>query len=302
MKIRKEAISNNFELGIFGLGYESRSVSAFEKYKSLIDNNIAVGYDTHTNCLHYQSNKTQFGVGCEDVFEGNNTKVFSKVHEFINTKDYITPINCLIDITVMSRHRLATLICFLIDNLPLRSTITIVYSLSSFVEPPEGVSPIRVVGEITEQLSGNLGNLSLPSSLVIGLGYEKDKALGVYNYLDSTYTFLFVPKSSEERFEAEVMKNNDSLFRSTPKSNIFYYDVSAPYSTYLDLKSLILDISDFSRPLLIPLGPKILSALSVIIGKELHPELPVWRASSEYNEVPTERPSSGTEISFTIDI
>lgn len=302
MKIRKEAIDNNFDLAIFGLGYESRSISAFKKYKAHSKSNVAVGYDTHTDCLYYQSNKTEFSGNCEVVLEEGNTKTFLKVQEFIESKVYETPITCLIDITVMSRHRLATLICLLIDNLPQESTITVVYSLSSFVEPPQGVSPIRVVGEITEQLSGNLGNLSLPSSLVIGLGYEKDKALGVYNYLDSTYTFLFVPKSIEEKFEEEVIKNNESLFRSTPKGNIFYYDVAAPYSTYLDLKSLLLDISDFSRPLLMPLGPKILSALSVIIGRELQPELPVWRASSEYNEIPTERPSSGTEISFTIDL
>jgi hypothetical protein len=302
MKIRKETHSESFDLAIYGLGYESRSVTAYQKYNKTSASKIVVGYDTHKECLFYEQNKLEFeGSDC-DIFEEGNSKTFLLIEELLQKFKCGEAINCLIDITVMSRHRLATVICLLIDNLPQKSSITVVYSLSGYVAPPNEISPIRVVGEITEQLSGSLGDLSLPSALVIGLGYEKDKALGVYSYLDSTYTFLFIPRSSEVEFESEVLKNNHSLIQSAPKSNVFYYDVASPYSTYIDLKSLILEISDFSRPLFMPLGPKILSALGVIIGKELYPELPVWRASSEYNEIPTERPASGTEISFTIDI
>lgn len=302
MKLRKVAYEGEYDLAIYGLGFESRSITSYDKYRTSSKYNIGIGYKTHTDCLFYPENRIRFKAHCNDFIEGSDYTISNYLKGILSRFSKSSPQKCLLDITVMSRTRLATIICMLIDLLPKSSSITVVYSLSEFVSPPEGVSPIRVVGEINDQLRGSLGNLSLPTSVVFGLGYEQDKALGVYHYLDTTHTYAFIPQSTEKKFEETVIKNNEALLRSIPKENIFCYNVQSPYTTYLDLKSLILAISDFSRPLLIPLGPKILSALSVIIGKELFPDLPVWRVSSEYDETPTERPSNGTEVRFTIDV
>jgi hypothetical protein len=302
MKIKKDVDKESFDLAIWGLGYESRSVTGFNKYSSRSNFNFVIGYDTHQDCLYYQKNKVQFKENCNLLIESGNQSSFDSFRSELLEIHKKQPISVILDITVMSRHRLASFICILIDELPIGSSLTVIYCPSKFIKPPVGTSPIRIVGEISEQLSGSLGNLALPSSLVIGLGYEKDKALGIHSFLDSTYAFLFIPKSTENKFYDSVLENNNSLIKYIPKENVFYYDVETPYSTYIALKTLLLEVSAFSRPLLIPLGPKILSALSVIIGKELFPDLAVWRASSEYNEEPVERASSGTEIMFTLEI
>ncbi len=302
MKVHKEFNKGPYDLALFGLGYESRAVSSFLKYKEDCNLTLALGYNENTDKIHYKENKKRYLDLQSLVFEGSDDIIFRDVNDEIEKLDITSPISVLIDITVMSRHRLATLICMLIDKLPKNSTINIIYMLSEFVEPPQEYSPIRKVGEITPQLAGGIGDLGLPTSLVFGLGYEKSKALGVANLLDTNCIFAFIPQSPIEGFEELVQDNNKELLASIPKESIFRYDVCAPYSTYLSMKSIILSLSDFSRPLLIPLGPKIISAIGVIIGKELFPELPVWRVSSEHSETPVERPSSNIEVKLTISL
>lgn len=301
MNVEKNPFIESFDLAIYGLGYESRSISSFEKYKSRTQRNIAIGYERNQECLQYQKNKQTFTEESVEIYEGKCNVVIDKVHEVISKLEQ-KRINCLIDITVMSRHRLASIIIILLDCLHPKSRITISYNSSELIVPPSDIQPMHHIGPISDSLSGELGSLSKPTSLIFGLGYEKDKALGVYNYFDASYTFLFIPKNSEHNFEKYVIENNKQLIEDTHKSNIFYYDISKPYVTYVDLKSFILSISESSRAVMIPLGPKILAVISVLIGYELESSLAVWRVSSEHTETPVERPSANNETLLTITV
>ena len=301
MNVEKTPFIESFDLAIYGLGYESRSISSFENYKSITKRNIVIGYERNQECLQYQTNKNKFSENNVEIYEDKCDVVIAKIRDIISTLGK-KRIDCLIDITVMSRHRLASIIIILLDYLPSKSKITISYNSSKLIFPPSDIQPMHHIGPISESLSGELGSLSKPTSLIFGLGYEKDKALGVYNYFDSSYTFLFIPKNSEHDFEKYVIENNKQLIEDTPKSNVFYYDISKPYVTYVDLKSFILSISESSRAVMIPLGPKILAVISVLIGHELESNLAVWRVSSEHTEVPVERPSANKETLLTVTV
>lgn len=301
MNVEKTPFIESFDLAIYGLGYESRSISSFENYKSRTKRNIAIGYEKNQKCLQYQTNKNKFSEGNVEIYEGKCDVVIAKVQKVISTLGE-KRIDCLIDITVMSRHRLASIITILLDCLPPKSKITISYNSSELIVPPSDIQPMHHIGPISDSLSGELGSLSKPTSLIFGLGYEKDKALGVYNYFDASYTFLFIPKNSEHDFEKYVIENNKQLIEDTPKSNVFYYDISKPYVTYVDLKSFLLSISESSRAVMIPLGPKILAVISVLIGHELESHLAVWRVSSEHTEAPVERASANKETLLTVTV
>ncbi len=302
MRMLKDFQSNEFDLAIYGLGFESRSVTAFRKYLSLSEKNIVLGYHVNTDKFSYQKNLQEFEIANSSIYEPDDNEVVKILADELSMSSSVGPLKVLIDITVMSRHRLALALCLLIDSLPQGSIISVVYSLSEFISPPEDTTPIKKVCEIVPNLSGTLGDLSLPTAVVIGLGYEKNKALGVSNLLDAGFTYIFIPESPIEEFKNAVLENNKELLLTASSENLFYYDVSSPYTTYLALRSLILTIREHSRPLLVPLGPKILSSLSVILGKELHPELPVWRVSSDHTELPVDRPPSGYEISYSLEL
>jgi len=302
MKILKTFIGGEFDLAIFGLGFESRAISAFDKYGSNCSEILVIGYDINTDKFSYQDNKLKYSKSKANVIEHDDKSISRHVDDFLFKNDFDKPVNVLLDITVMSRHRLACIICRLMDSLPEHSTLSVVYTLSNYIAPPEEDTPIKHLCEICSQLGGSLGDPSLPTSVIFGLGYEKSKALGVANFLDSGFIYTFIPKSPVAQFEAAVTINNKDLLDSISSENVFFYDVCQPYSTYLDLKSLVQSLDKFSRPLLVPLGPKILAALSVFLGKELYPNLPVWRVSSGYTEMPIDRPASGVEVKFTFQL
>ncbi|GIC75628.1 hypothetical protein [Moritella sp. F3] len=298
----KIAYTDEFDLAIYGLGYESRSTSAFKNFSTKSARNIVIGYETNKTAIKYHENKVYFEESEAELFENNCDLIVDTVKRIVlETLQKIDEPRIFLDITVMSRHRLASILFNLLNVLPKSSKITICYNLSYYVDPPEGIQPVKKLGPIIEELGGDLGNLSMPTSVVFGLGYEEHKALGVYNYYDADFSYAFVPKNQYSDFEQTVRLNNAPLLDAVQDRNTFTYDVTNPYTTYIDLKSLIVSLSDVSRTILVPLGPKIFAAIAVILGQEFHPKLPIWRVSSLHSEIPVER-ASHKEILFSITV
>ncbi|EIV1853394.1 hypothetical protein ACHELK_003149 [Vibrio vulnificus] len=302
MKVLKGTTVNYYDLAIVGLGYESRAITTCNSVKDNLNSIIAVGYREHTSAYSYKSNYSFYQELNANIIEENDQELFKKLHSIINTDWANRQINCLLDITVMSRTRLATILMLLMENLKKGSTIRICYELAEYSSPSKEISPIRKIGPIIESLSGSMGDIELPSSIVLGLGYELGKAIGISNYLDTEQQYLLIPKSIDSRFEDDIYSNNKSLIESTSKNCIFEYDVCNPYVSYLNLRELLIAISEVSRPIVVPLGPKILSALCVILSKEMDYSLPIWRVSSEHNEVPVDRRSSGHMYELSLRI
>lgn len=287
MNLLKSSKTDHFDLAIIGLGYESRSTFAYKKYKNVIDRCIVLGYESNKTVLHYQDNRKVF---CDvDVFEPSCSNVTDYIKDKVDIVNKIDDANVLVDITVMTRHRLALVLHYLIKNLKKGTSITICYMASKYVCPPDDMQPVKKVGPLIEELSGGLGNLSYSTSAIFGLGYEQSKALGIYNYLEPDSSFCFIPKSFNAEFEDDIKSNNSSLLNSVPHDNIFNYNIYSPYDIYVDLKSLVMSLCETSRVIIVPLGPKILSAVSLIIGIELYPEISVWRVSSLHSEKPVDR-------------
>ncbi len=302
MRIEKAIFSGEFDFAIMGLGYESRAVNVLENFERVPTTIYALGYSNNTNVLFYEGNEKKYLERDATLIKGSDQEVLVGFEKCLKEKVDGAPLNILLDITVMTRHRMGCVIVELLENLPKNSTVTVLYSLSTYVSPPTESTPIKIVDELCSGMSGEMGDLSLPVSLLIGLGYEPDKALGVCGLLDAEETFVFVPHGIDKKFEEDVKSNNEELLVNLPASNQFSYDVIDPYNTYISLKALLLDLVHFSRPLIVPLGPKIITALSVILAFEFDKKIPVWRVSSEHTERPTERPASDELIKFTFSI
>lgn len=302
MKILKENNLENYDLAIVGIGYESRAITIFEDKKDQIHKTISIGYKEFNTELSYEKNKLLYKNSNAKIIEKNDSDLFKELKEIIRNEYSSEPIKCLLDITVMSRTRLATVLMILIENLKEKSNIKICYELAKFTPPSNEVSPIRKIGPIISSLSGSLGNIELPSSIVIGLGYELGKAIGISNYLDAELQFSIFPRSTDKDFERYVESNNNTLLESIPNNFKFNYEVSNPYKSYLELRELVLAITKISRPIVVPLGPKILSAIFIILSKEFNYSLPVWRVSSEHNELPVDRKPSGEMVELNLEI
>lgn len=288
MKLDNQPYTSSFDLSIFGLGYESRSTTAYVKYKNLSKRNIVFGYNSNKTVLNYSKNKKVFQDA--EILEVECAQISDYLVSVVDklNNDLKEP-KILIDITAMTRHRLAVVLFYFMSNLKKKSKVTICYNGSKYVPPPSDLQPVRKVGALIPQLSGNLGDLSSTTAVIFGLGYEKLKALGVYNYLDPDLPYAFIPKSENPKFEFDVRENNNSLLNSLPSKNVYTYNVYSPLDLYIDLKSLTLSLRESSRVVIVPLGPKIISAIAVIISMEMNLEIPIWRVSSLHCEEPIDR-------------
>ncbi|GAB1108360.1 hypothetical protein RU080_10075 [Shewanella algae] len=293
----RDKLLDKYDMGIFGLGYESRSKEVFIRHYSKCLKTLAIGYLVNNENCSYPSNLELFKSHNCTISECRDTDIENTISRFLGKP--IKTKSVLLDITSMSRHRLTRVIEVLNKLLPNKSTITIFYSIADYTPPPTDGNSIKFLGELSEGLSGGLCDISKPVALVLGLGYEKFKAHGVYNYLDPSECFLLIPNGSDEKFGQDVNNNNSSLIKTIPSEKILNYNVFNPISIYSILSNLLVGLSIEYRPLVIPLGPKILTAISAVIGLSSSGEFPIWRVSSEY-EKPVDRSSSHEPIYFSI--
>lgn len=183
-----------------------------------------------------------------------------------------------------------------------RLSVHFIYSSGKFVAPPSEVVQNQSIGPIGAAFSGLLSTPELPPEIVVGLGYETGKALGAVEYLQCSDLWLFVPVSSEPRFEDEVQRVNKLLLEQVGTTRTVRYRVEDPAGTYADLRSVLMGMSNRANPILLPLGPKIFALICLLVAME-DKSTSVWRASQGQYEVAVPREASGhaTVLRVTYD-
>lgn len=162
--------------------------------------------------------------------------------------------------------------------------VDVIYCLAKYIDPKPDLSPNETVAPAHPRFAGWLAKPKFPILTIVGLGYEKDKALGAIEYLDASKSFLFIPTSSEEEYEGKVMEQNNDLLITTNPQHIFKYDVHDPVGTIHILNSILLAAKAESKPVLLPFGPKIFFSAALVVAL-IHPEASVWYVSGEKNDV-----------------
>jgi hypothetical protein len=298
MKIYSDS-DNSFDLGIFALGYESRARYFLETEAITFSRGVAFGY-TFYNDLSYSANKKCFELASLNIFEVDDQDLLNILPSALKITESEEPVSVILDISSMSRHRITCILWYLFEKLPKNSRVKVVYSQSKYLAPPNSCPPVKYIGPSIDNLAGVLGDLDMPTACVISLGYEENKALGAVNSIDPAEIWALIPESQEKGFEDKVVENNDSLLKGIPASRRIKVNIHDPLVLHRDLRSLLQGCMRSQRPILLPLGPKIFAAISVILAYEFFPNLPVWRVSSYEKELPVDRKANGKIIGFSI--
>jgi hypothetical protein len=137
---------------------------------------------------------------------------------------------------------------------------------NEFVAPVNGFAALRTP--------------DLPVSAVIGLGYEKERALGLQQLLDPGQTMLMVPRSgSRDPYYPDVRKNNRGILHRTPPEWVFEYSLAEPAATFSVLASIVSGLRESHRVVLASLGPKVFGLLCFLLATRFS-DVSVWRVSS----------------------
>jgi hypothetical protein len=139
--------------------------------------------------------------------------------------------------------------------------------------------------------------LDLPdrkSALLIGLGYEKGRALGLAEYVEAAETFAFYANPAlDSAFLGAVLQNNQSLLDSLGPDRVFTYPLADLRATAAKLGSLALGLRSQSyRVILAPQGPKPFTFLCFLLATQ-HDGFDVWRVSAGTSGKTYDRPPIG---------
>lgn len=300
--------SAKYDLLICALGYESRSAFLANKVSSRVNHRLCLAFPSQ-DVLSYRDNERQFEKlrfarldwQGEASFAGIRQKIEEVVEACAGGQEDSQP-HIALDVSSMTREMAAytfSAISTCLSQFSRSLIVSILYAPAEFQRPKERLVPVSTAGPVIPEYAGWAAYPERPASVVIGLGYEYGRAVGVLDYLDVADTWLFLPRGRDERYDARVDDINSNLYSMLDSRFLIKYDVYDPYDTILKLRSLVEGTLPYGRIVLVPFGPKLFSIACLVIAEMFRPEVSVWRVSGETNEEPIDRVANGDTISMS---
>ena len=302
-----EARAAAYDLVIATCGYEARARYLHSRFEGTATRFVVLDYGS-VGVGSYDANREHFGrvapaawVDLRDP--AFRTAIAGCVERALADADPDASacLRVLVDISSCSRSVLATLLLSLAHARARPLRLTCAYAVSEFFDPPDGELPSNVSEPVIGDLSGWSDDLSKPPCAIIGLGFEPGRALGSIDYLEVPEVRLFVPHGPDARFHQAVLAANALLLREAGEP-VLAYDVRNPEDAYQKLLSLVSGLLPRFRPIIIPLGPKVFAALSMLLAIRLAPNVCIWRTSAGGDDDIADRGASGDVVVFDYDV
>src|SRR5207237_63415 len=142
------------------------------------------------------------------------------------------------------------------------------------------VSPIQVAEPLGWPFAGVHRDASLPLALIVGVGYEPDRALGVFDSIECSASLVFVPIGPDPRYLADVLTANQPLLDVVGQQGRVDYDLNHPLDVMQKLASVCGGLVNDHRIIVVPMGPKIFALCTLLVAWNLQFAASVWRVSS----------------------
>jgi hypothetical protein len=289
----------DFDLFIGCVGYEHRSLAALRKLRDgdFGGNALLFDYDSG-DLFSYVSNMRY-------VAETDATTVpeFGDFEKSINeVLDRGDSLNILFDVTSFDREKIATLLQLFFRQRSQVSSVTICYFPRDFVEPSYSLDILRSFGPVTPAFIGQSSFSRDSLALIIGAGYEYGRAIGAIDLLEPDRVYCMTPVGTDKRFESAIRKNNLDFSFLDDESLLRDYDLLRPESLFYELRRMVEFELQERNVLILPLGPKIFAAISILVALILHPDVMVWRHSTASKHAPnstSDAKASGVDVRLT---
>lgn len=292
-----EAVTKlRFDLCVAASGYESRALFVPSRIsETSIGRRVALAFEEKKRTGFRLRNDVQLkklGYALEPA-EGNSGKVIQDVVADVVLSSPREEINILVDYSSMTRVWYGGVLGFL-RGLPAcgkRVSVYFTYSASIYTRP-QAPMPNEHMGPVPGYSS--LIMPDSPTALLIGLGYERERALGLMEYVEPAETYaMYAEPALDPKFVSAVKTSNRDLLNSLGPERVFRYPFADLRASANILSSLALGLTTRGyRLILAPLGPKPFMFLSFLFATE-HPDVDVWRVSAGASGRPYDRPALG---------
>jgi hypothetical protein len=284
-----------YDAFIAAVGYEERARYVAKEVRPSAQRLEAAGFPDQQSLNYsrnldwYRSAKYRVETPPDEQF----AQWISGIVRTVSETNGLEPTTVCVDISSLSRFRIAVVVDELRRLGSERPIIAdFVYALAQFSSPSVTEAPNTHVGPVIPEFAGWSCSPDEPSSVILGLGYEQDKALGAVEHVQPGDVWVFSPASSIPQYTAALDEANASLLSGIPASNRFVYDVMRPFDCFLELESLVSRCLQSSSTIVFPFGPKVFALVALLTGC-LYPDLAIWRVSAGSGEEPADRTPNG---------
>ena len=270
------------DLAISCLGYESRATQVSSNFFRSAQRRVAIGF-SRQQVLFYERNKKWFEDCGVDVFSDVSDEAFqptleSLLHQSLSSADF-SPRRIVVDVSCFDRFRLAVLCQLLLDQIEQAKTeVWFFYNIAAYDPPGTGFSVNARLQPVHPTFVGTRPDPLAGTTAMIGLGYEREKALGAAEYLEANEVFTYCPASRIPEYLPSVEAANELLLEQLTADHRFVYEVEQPAKLVSELSSVVKGLILQSSVIMIPLGPKIF-ALCCMLTASMFPDVSVWRVS-----------------------
>jgi hypothetical protein len=271
----------NSEILIAASGYESRCIALSQKIYQGVRWKYVIRFKEHKNLSQRAINDAKFADMRFIAFEaqeGSFHDILGILDKVVHEADNLKSFTVVIDYSCMTKVWYSTILNYFINRRLNAVKISLVFSYTpSRFTPPQTPMPNGVMGPLPGIF--RISASQRPTALILGLGYEKESAKGLMDYLDPKITFAFYSKPAlDEQFAEHLERNNCQLLEQLGTMRTFTHPLMDLKATESQLLSLCEGLRQSHRVILAPLGPKPFALLCLLIATKLQ-DVDVWRVS-----------------------
>ena len=167
------------------------------------------------------------------------------------------------------------------------------YTPAEFADPPRDMPPTVASEPVTPYFSGWTTDPKLPINLVLGLGYEFERAAGAVELLEPERLWTFIPSGEDQRYDDALSETNAELLKQLAPDQVVRYVVDDPAEVIRTLDGVIYAYRNTARTILLPFGPKLFALSCMLTGVNHLKATTIWRVSGGQAERPEDKTSGG---------
>ncbi len=288
-----------FDVVVCALGYETRSRYVAENIEFVASTKIALTFDHNLSISRNENERCfdSFGFNKYTLQDNQWKMVFEKMAVKTNEE-----IRIAVDISSMSKEMMACVLSrigMVADKRPVK--LFSIYAPTSYYELREPY-PIQRQGPVSPLLGGGYANPESPLAAIVGLGNERGLAVGAIQAIEPSLLWTYVAIGFDERFGHDVRSANENLSEIYDLTE-FTFKIADPTLLRQELQSSVITLRQTHRVMIIPMGSKIFSQMSILtafFGK--CPELTIWQFSSGSNATASDRVAEGSIVTHVATI
>ncbi len=198
----------------------------------------------------------------------------------------------LVDVSSMTRVRMARSLAALREELPTPSIVDVAYAPAKYSESLGEDGPVSETGSLPH-FAGWGGSPDIELGMVLGLGFESHLTLGVVETHEPADIWCFIPSGIDGRYDDRVARENALLLERVPSERVITYDVLRPFATAETLQGILRVTMTSHRMMVVPLGAKAFCVSTLTVALAYANRLNVWRVSSGRHRIPADREAIG---------